>query len=259
MTKLTFSKYSGNGNDFIILDHTSELTPEKVQRLCHRQFGIGADGVVTVGPSTQADAKMRIFNADGGEAEMCGNGLRCLATYIDDKATAKKDAYLIETMNAVYKVIRKGAAFAIEMSEIKDKNLYDLSGFKDFAQSFYINTGVPHLVFLTNEALKVDIKKQGAYYRYHSMFPRGTNVTFVEVQDRDSQTAYARTYERGVEDETFSCGTGLTATALALNHWFGWKGDVRLKTKGGNQFVSISDKILYSGEVIRAFQGEVTL
>lgn len=259
MTKLSFAKYSGNGNDFIILDHTDFLSPEKVQRLCHRQLGIGADGIVTISPSTKADAKMRIFNADGGEAEMCGNGLRCLVTYLDDMAKDKKDSYTIETMNALYKVNRKGPAFAIEMSEIKDKNIYDLSVFKDFSQSFYINTGVPHLVFLTNEAAKVDIKKQGAFYRYHSLFPKGTNVTFVEVLDRDSQSAYARTYERGVEDETFSCGTGLTATALALNHWFGWKGDVHLKTKGGNQVVSISAKILYSGEVIRAFQGEVTL
>jgi diaminopimelate epimerase len=257
MTKLSFAKYSGNGNDFIILDHTEKLTSDTVQRLCHRQFGIGADGVVTVGTSAKADAKMRIFNADGGEAEMCGNGLRCLVTYLDDTVAQKKDAYTIETINALYKVIRKGLAFAIEMSEIKDKNLYNLSVFKDYPQSFYVNTGVPHLIFLTSEAQKVDIKKEGAYYRYHSMFPKGTNVTFVEVLDRDSQKAYARTYERGVEDETFSCGTGLTATALALNHWFGWKGDILLKTKGGNQMVSINDTVLYSGEVIRAFQGEV--
>ncbi len=259
MTKLSFAKYSGNGNDFIILSHSELLTPQKVQLLCHRHFGIGADGIISAAPSSKADAKMRIFNADGEEAEMCGNGLRCLVTYLDDVATQKKDSYTIETMNALYKVNRKGSAFAVEMSEVKDKNIYDLSSFKDFSQAFYINTGVPHLVFLTNEASKLDVKKQGSFYRYHSMFPKGTNVTFVEVLDRHSQTAYGRTYERGVEDETFSCGTGLTATALALNYWFGWKGDVHLKTKGGNQVVSLTDKIVYSGEVIRAFQGEVNL
>lgn len=259
MSKLSFVKYSGNGNDFLIFEESPLLTSQTIQRLCHRQLGIGADGIITVGPSSKADVRMRIFNADGGEAEMCGNGLRCLATYWDDTVSVKKDSYSIETMNAVYPVLRHGQGFAIEMTEIKDMNLPDLSSFKDFSQSFYINTGVPHLVFLSEDVKKIDIKKTGAYYRYHSLFPKGTNVTFVEVLDRDSQKAYARTYERGVEDETFSCGTGLTATALALSHWFGWKGSVQLLTKGGQQTVALGQKIYYSGEVIRVFKGEVNL
>lgn len=232
---------------------------EVISHLCNRHFGIGADGILTLGPSDKADGKMRIFNADGGEAEMCGNGLRCLATHLDHISSPKKDAYLIETMNAIYPVMRKGKSFALEMSEIKDKNLHDLSSFKDYIQSFYINTGVPHLIFLTQDVKKIDIKKVGAYYRYHSTFPKGTNVTFVEVLDNDSHSAYARTYERGVEDETHSCGTGLTATALALNHWFQWQGDIQLQTKGGNQTVTVTDKVYYSGEVTFCFQGEVQL
>jgi diaminopimelate epimerase len=259
MSKLSFVKYSGNGNDFLIFEESALLTPQAIQRLCHRQLGIGADGILTVCSSSKADVKMRIFNADGGEAEMCGNGLRCLATYWHDTVSEKKNSYTIETMNAVYPVLRKGESFAIEMTELKDKNLPNLAGFKDFSQSFYINTGVPHLVFLSEDVKKIDIKKTGAYYRYHSLFPKGTNVTFVEVLDRDSQKAYARTYERGVEDETFSCGTGLTATALALAHWFGWKEDVQLFTKGGEQKVSLGEKIYYSGEVLRVFKGEVNL
>lgn len=259
MTTLNFSKYSGNGNDFIILEENPALTKEAVIKLCHRHFGVGADGVITIGKSEKADARMRIYNADGGEAEMCGNGLRCLVTYLDDHSKEKKDSYVIETMNALYPVVRKGKSFALEMSEIKDKNLHDLSGFKDYVQSFYINTGVPHLVFLTADVKHIDIKKAGSYYRYHSLFPKGTNVTFVEVRDTDTKTAFARTYERGVEDETFSCGTGLTATALALNHWFKWQGDINLKTKGGNQVVSIGEKVFYSGEVNACFQGVVEL
>jgi diaminopimelate epimerase len=162
-------------------------------------------------------------------------------------------------MNAVYPVIRQGNNFALEMSEIKDQNRYDLSLFKDYLKSFYVNTGVPHLVFLTDSAGSIDIKKVGAFYRYHPLFPNGTNVSFVEITEEQSQSAYARTYERGVEDETFSCGTGLTATALALHHWFGWNGDIQLKTKGGNQLVSIGEKVFYSGEVIFCFKGEVGL
>lgn len=254
-----FEKYSGNGNDFIITSENPLLDNEKIVKLCHRNFGIGADGVITIGPSEKADARMRIFNADGGEAEMCGNGLRCVVTYLDKTWEKKKDSYLIETMNSVYTVNRKGGTFAVEMTEIKDQNIHDLSIFKDFINSFYINTGVPHLVLLANDVKRIDIKIKGAFYRFHSLFPKGTNVTFVEVLDMDSRRAYARTYERGVEDETLSCGTGLTATALALSHWFQWKGDITLLTKGGEQVVSIGDKVLYSGEVTFCFKGEVEL
>jgi diaminopimelate epimerase len=259
MKTYSFVKYSGNGNDFIIVEEAWEPRPEEITHLCHRHFGIGGDGVILLGKSEKADARMRIFNADGSEAEMCGNGLRCLATYFDHIQSTKKESYLIETMNAIYPVFRKGQSFALEMSEIKDKNLHDLSSFKDFSGSFYINTGVPHLVFLANEVAKIDVKKVGAYYRYHSLFPKGANVTFVEVIDRDGQKAYARTYERGVEDETYSCGTGLTATALALSHWLNWSGDVHLQTKGGHQLVTLGEKVLYSGEVFKCFHGEVDL
>jgi diaminopimelate epimerase len=259
MITTSFVKYSGNGNDFIIMSDQVKLSKEIVIQLCHRNFGIGADGVITLGTSEKADARMRIYNADGGEAEMCGNGLRCLATYFDTLCSPRKDTYLIETMNSVYPVIRKGKSFALEMSEIKDKNLYDLSSFKDYTNSFYINTGVPHLVFLTEDVKSLDVKKLGAYYRHHSMFPKGTNVTFVEVNDTDTKKAYARTYERGVENETYSCGTGLAATALALNHWLKWDGDVQLHTKGGQQVVSVGEKIFYSGEVSESFKGEVKL
>jgi diaminopimelate epimerase len=259
MSTTKFVKYSGNGNDFIILSDETKLSPQAIEKLCDRNFGIGADGVITLGKSTKGDAQMRIYNADGGEAEMCGNGVRCLATYLDSISPTKKDTYLIETMNAVYPIMRKGKTFALEMTEIKDKNLHDLSIFHDYQKSFFINTGVPHLVFLTNDAKRIEIKLQGPKYRFHPMFPKGTNVTFVQVLDEKTQTAYARTYERGVEDETFSCGTGLTATALALSEWLGWKGEINLKTKGGSQVVSLTDKVLYSGEVFECFKGEVEL
>ncbi len=259
MSKVSFVKYSGNGNDFIIFREGLTLNPELIVRLCHRHFGIGADGVMILGTSTKADARMRIFNADGSEAEMCGNGLRCLATYFDYTRTDKKDSYLIETMHAVYPVFRKGQSFALEMSEIKEKNLFDLSEFKTYPKSFYINTGVPHLVFLVQDVKSIDVKKEGSFYRFHPLFPKGTNVTFVEIKNEHSKSAYARTYERGVEDETYSCGTGLTATALALSYWLGWSADLKLHTKGGDHVVSLGEKVFYSGEVVRCFEGEVEL
>ena len=259
MKKLHFHKYSGNGNDFIILDHPKlDLNEEIIKKMCDRHFGVGADGILLLSSHEGADGRMQIFNADGSEAEMCGNGIRCLVTYLDDKIHHAKNDYRIKTMNGSYDVTKKDGAFAVEMSELKDKNLYDLSGFTEYNKAFYINTGVPHLVFLTHEALRIDIKSRAPQYRFHKMFPKGTNVSFVQILD-GHQTAYVRTYERGVEDETFSCGTGLTACGMAFNHWYGWSGTITLKTLGGTQKISIEDKVRYSGEVKFCFEGEFSL
>lgn len=255
---LSFTKVSGNGNDFIILNGPVSLSAQEVQKMCDRHFGIGADGILLLTDEPGYDGRMQIINADGGEAEMCGNGIRCITTYLDAKSPVKKDMYKIKTMNGAYEVRRTGNTFAVEMSEIKDKNIYDLSPFNEFKRSFYINTGVPHLVFEVHEAKRIDIRSRAPQYRFHKMFPNGTNVSFLQVLE-GHQTAYVRTYERGVEDETFSCGTGLTACGMALNHWYGWKGDITLKTLGGTQHITIADKVFYSGEVKFCFQGEFTL
>lgn len=255
--KILFKKYSGNGNDFIILDDPKyEVTSELVQRLCSRAFGVGADGVLILGPGNGLDGKMRILNADGGEAEMCANGLRSLVTYLDSKQDLKKETYKIQTMNAVYEVSLREGRFAIEMAEIRDANLYDLSSFTEFRKAFYINTGVPHLVLLTDDVKTINIKERGAFYRHHSIFPRGTNVNFVEILDNSKQELLVRSYERGVEDETYSCGTGLVASALALHDWNKWEGEVKMLTKGGEQYVHLGNKVYYSGEVKFCFEGE---
>lgn len=253
-----FKKYSGNGNDFLILESPSSPAPDLIKSMCHRQFGVGADGMLLVSQEDGFDARMQIFNADGGEAEMCGNGLRCLVTYLDDKDPDKKDVYKIKTMNGAYEVVRRNGVFAVEMSEIKDQGLYDLTLFNEFKRAFYINTGVPHLIFEVHEAKRIDIKSRAPQYRFHRMFPQGTNVSFLEVLPGE-QVAYVRTYERGVEDETFSCGTGLTACGLALNHWYQWQGKITLKTLGGTQFIELGEKVFYSGEVKFCFEGEYPL
>ena len=255
-TKIKFHKYSGNGNDFIILNRPEiPLTADLISAMCSRHFGVGADGILVLSSAENADGRMQIYNSDGGEAEMCGNGIRCLVTYLDDQNKERKNTYRIKTMNGVYEITKKDGAFAVEMSEIKDKNAFDLSSFNEYKRSFFVNTGVPHLVFEVHEAKRIDIKSRAPQYRFHKMFPNGTNVSFLQVLE-GHQTAYVRTYERGVEDETFSCGTGLTASGLALNHWYGWTGDITLKTLGGSQHISVADKIHYSGEVKFCFEGE---
>lgn len=256
MSKLiSFHKYSGNGNDFIILRNPPlEMTSTFVAAICDRHFGVGADGVLILSDTPTADGRMQIFNSDGGEAEMCGNGLRCLVTYMDERNDRPKDAYKIKTMNATYEVIKQNGKFAVEMSELKEKNLFDLSSFNDFKRAFYINTGVPHLVFEVHDVKRIDIKTRSPQYRFHKMFPNGTNVNYLQILD-GHQNAYVRTYERGVEDETLSCGTGLTACGIALNHWYGWSKNINLQTRGGLQHVFMGDKIFYSGEVKFCFEG----
>ena len=160
-------------------------------------------------------------------------------------------------MNGLYEVSRKNGEFAVEMSEIKDKNIYDLSSFNEYKRTFFVNTGVPHLIFEVHEAKRIDIKSRAPQYRFHKMFPNGTNVSFLQVLG--DKRAYVRTYERGVEDETYSCGTGLTACGIALNNWYGWSGDMTLETLGGTQHIQVTDKVYYSGEVKFCFEGEYSL
>jgi diaminopimelate epimerase len=255
--KIKFHKYSGNGNDFIIVKGPIELNPTVITSMCDRHFGVGADGVLVLSKTEEADGRMQIFNSDGGEAEMCGNGIRCLVTYLDDQNGHTKDTYRIKTMNGLYEVARKDGEFAVEMSEIKDKNIYDLSSFNEYKRTFFVNTGVPHLIFEVHEAKRIDIKSRAPQYRFHKMFPNGTNVSFLQVTG--DKKAYVRTYERGVEDETFSCGTGLTACGIALNNWYGWSGNITLETLGGTQHIQVADKVFYSGEVKFCFEGEYSL
>ncbi|HLT21834.1 MAG TPA: diaminopimelate epimerase [Bacteriovoracaceae bacterium] len=257
MNKTRFYKYSGNGNDFILIKEKDfNWSQEKIEALCHRQFGIGADGVVVVGVAEGADASMRIFNSDGREAEMCGNGLRCLVHFLYDHVE-RKDEYRIKTMKTTFSVEQKKGKFLIEMSVADDINKYDLSLFSDFPQAFFIDTGVPHLCFLVSDAKSIDIKKVAPFYRHHSMFPNGTNVNFIEVIDEENQKAYVRTFERGVEDETFSCGTGVTACAHTLNHFLGWKDDIHIENRGGKHLVEFGEKVKFSGVETFVFQGEV--
>lgn len=256
---IPFWKYSANGNDFLIIEEvaSSHLDSEDIIKICKRHFGVGADGILLLGKAPDVDGTMRIFNADGGEAEMCGNGLRCLGTHLDRKSSVKKDFYRIRTLQHTYDVRKIHGKMAVAMSEKRDVNSVDLSAFKDFEKKFFVNTGVPHLVLLHENVRSLNLKETAPFYRHHALFPRGTNVNFVEVTG--DKKAYVRTFERGVEDETHSCGTGLTATAHALSHWFGWDREITLNTLGGTQSVTLGEETLYSGEVTLSFTGTVSL
>lgn len=216
--RLKFAKFVGCGNDFVLIDNRSGLFPFNLpnvfSKLCHRQFGIGADGVILLESSLNADCRMRIFNPDNSEAEMCGNGLRCFVKWIETIGY-KKNSYLIDTMHRQINASIQGASVYAEMGLPKDVKWNIPIKFLDREViGHYLNTGVPHVVIFVENVDEIDINTWGAAVRSHSFWgAQGTNVNFVQCISKHK--IKIRTYERGVEAETLACGTGATASALA--------------------------------------------
>ena len=214
---LRFTKMNGAGNDFILFDNRSgdiDLDRNQIARLCDRHLGIGADGILLLlNPTNHADFRMRYFNADGGEAEMCGNGARCFARFAN-KVGEQKGKISFETPAGVISSELKGDLVTLRMTEPTDLRLkIDLPVASENKTVHFINSGVPHVVIPVPKIDEADVRREGAAIRYHKMFsPNGTNVNFIEK--RGPNKIAIRTYERGVEDETLACGTGIVASAL---------------------------------------------
>lgn len=214
MKEILFTKMSGAGNDFIVVESPRGIKVKTLGRsACHRTDGIGADGLIVVGPSSKADYRMRIINADGSEAEMCGNGARCAAAYIFKNKTSR-NAIALETLAGIIHAKKVGKLICVGLSNPKDytKNIAVSVNNRTLHLQF-INTGVPHAVCFVNGLEKIDVNAIGRIIRYHKRFaPKGTNVNFVEQKSAD--LINIRTYERGVESETRACGTGSVASAI---------------------------------------------
>lgn len=217
MKTLHFTKISGAGNDFLVLEdpklkrlNLKKLTP----KACDRTNGVGADGLLILGKSKTSDYKMRIINADGSEAEMCGNGVRCLASYIVRTHKEKKKIFSIETAAGEILVSVQGETALARLSDPADyRPDIDLNIEERTLHVQYIDTGVPHTIVFVDALKAVDVDTIGRTIRAHRHFkPRGTNVNFVEQFGPD--LIHARTYERGVEGETKACGTGSVASAI---------------------------------------------
>jgi len=233
---------SGTGNDFLMLDNRNGLLKEGeavalAKVACVRRISAGADGVILIEKSSKAghDFRMRIFNADGSEAEMCGNGSRCIAVFAKQIGAAG-DTQKIETLaGSLNAVVAKDLLSAkVQLSQpsaLEVKKNVDVLG--QAVDIHFINTGVPHAVMFVPDVSKVDVKKTGACVRYHEVFkPKGTNANFVQLMG--DNTIKVRTYERGVEDETFACGTGSTAAAIIAGFVHGYKSPVKVLTSGGS-------------------------
>ena len=234
---LKFTKMNGAGNDFVVLDNLDsrlQLASGEIAHLCDRHRGVGADGVLIVEPPTNgADFRMRYYNADGGEAEMCGNGARCFARFAS-RITGKDGLISFETPAGIIRAACEGENVKLEMSEPHDLILHRQIPLSAGTLTVHsVNTGVPHAVVIVNDVAKVDVPALGRTLRYHADFaPKGTNVNFVQVID--AQTAIVRTYERGVEDETLACGTGVVAVALILNATQDAPSPVSIQVRGGD-------------------------
>jgi len=217
--KIQFAKLVASGNDFVLLDlrrHGGSLDLKNTaKKICHRKLGIGADGLLVLEKSKKADVKMRIFNADGSEAEMCGNGARCVVYFLANAAARKiKGKVRVDTKAGVLKAESFGSRVKINMTNPKSaRQDLKISLSRHQLKLNFINTGVPHAVILCEDIEKINVYSLGRLIRFHKRFkPAGANVNFVEPVGLNR--IKIRTYERGVEEETLACGTGSVAGAI---------------------------------------------
>ena len=260
--KINFQKYQGTGNDFVIMDNRSKdhssLTASHIRHICDRRFGVGCDGLMLLNEKEGYDFEMKYYNADGRESSMCGNGGRCLVKF----------AYELGIHKNVYHFL---AADGLHEAEIDTDGtvslkMQDVNHVSKFHGDFLLNTGSPHYIKMVNDVMNVDVFKKGRDVRYSKEFEQdGVNVNFVEQLPEDDKIL-VRTYERGVEDETWSCGTGVTAAALICYHNENGFNDVEVKTLGGTltvEFDRVDDNhytnIWLSGPAEKIFEGIIEL
>jgi diaminopimelate epimerase len=258
---IQFNKYQGTGNDFIILDNRkheySTLRSDQIRRLCDRRFGIGADGLMMLSEKAGYDFEMRYFNSDGMEGSMCGNGGRCMIKFAYQLGIHRND-YKFWAVDSDYQAeIDTDGIVSLKMKNV-DKVIKKHG-------DFILNTGSPHYVKLVNDVMEEDVYKKGRDIRYSKDFEEeGINVNFAEQAGENE--IIVRTYERGVEDETYSCGTGVTASALVCYHNENGFNEVQVKTLGGTltvEFDRFDDdrytNIWLSGPAEKVFDGKVEL
>ena len=235
---LRFTKMNGAGNDFIMIDNRVgdlQLAAEQIARICDRHRGVGADGVLVLErPRNGADFRMRYYNADGGEAEMCGNGARCFARYASQLA-GPVEKLSFETPAGVIGANLEGELVCLQMSEPKDLRLGIKIPLPDRTlDGHFVNSGVPHVVIPVEDLESVDIRGIGSAVRFHELFaPKGANVNF--LSRRGDRQISIRTYERGVENETLACGTGVVASALVFAAIERVDGPIGVLVRGGNE------------------------
>jgi len=256
--KFKFYKYQGTGNDFIIIDNRQnniDLSEKQIHFICDRRFGIGADGLMLLNKHKELDFSMKYFNSDGKESTMCGNGGRCLVEFSRKLGIIKNETKFQAIDGEHMAIINKDNTISLRMNDVLNVNLVN--------SNYYLNTGSPHYVTFKENIDKIDVYNRGREIRYSAEFePDGTNVNFVEFEN---DKIFVRTYERGVEDETLSCGTGVTASAISASiHTKSDKNSYDILTKGGKLKVSFRKiaknkftDIWLTGPANLVFEGEI--
>lgn len=259
--QIQFYKYQGTGNDFVMIDNRSNFFPKDnvklVARLCDRRFGIGADGLILLENDEATDFRMVYYNSDGNPSSMCGNGGRCLVAFAKERNVINNSCTFIATDGLHHATIKADGLVSLQMIDVSEVKISP-----DYA---FLNTGSPHHVQLVEDLENYNIKENGAAIRYGQLYgAAGSNVNF--VHQINENTFALRTYERGVEDETLSCGTGATAAAIAMNVIGKTNAtSIKLNVEGGKLEVSfdkVDDEytnVFLIGPAEFVFKGEIEI
>lgn len=259
--KLTFYKYHGTGNDFIIVDNRNSLIDENSNslflKLCHRKFGIGADGLILIQNHEKYDFEMLYYNADGAKGSMCGNGARCTVAFLHSQNIIGSTTTFFAA-DGIHNASIHNNIVSLRMSDVDNIEVHE-----DFV---FLNNGSPHYMKFVDNIHLVDVNNEGKAIRNNDRFKKeGTNVNFVQCFPN---ALFVRTYERGVENETLSCGTGVTASAIAAvaKKLVGDKSPYKIKTLGGELTVHLKQRaekkftdIYLEGTATFVFKGEIEL
>ena len=256
--ELTFYKYQGTGNDFVMVDNRDEIFSKNdtklISHLCDRRFGVGGDGLILLENDDATDFRMVYFNSDGNESSMCGNGGRCIVAFAKQLGMIEEEAEFVAVDGRHHATIDENNVVSLQMKDVNTITVYE--------NYVFLDTGSPHHVELVDDLENMDVKKVGANIRYSGLYEHGSNVNFVSPNGTDKFSV--RTYERGVEDETLSCGTGVTAVALAMKLLGHTDADtVLLETPGGELSVSFVQQgkqfsdIFLTGPATFVFKGAI--
>ncbi|MFA6128500.1 MAG: diaminopimelate epimerase [Bacteroidales bacterium] len=271
MNHTHFQKWQGAGNDFIIIDNRNQqvkdLNPQNIKKLCDRHFGIGADGLMLIGPSVDFDFEMVYYNSDGLPAEMCGNGGRCITAMAYELGIFTHKTIFLATDGLHEAQVVCEGLIRLQMADVLDIKSIEIAQAYPWltGKSAFLNTGVPHLVVVVSDLDSIDVDAAGRALRNLDQFsPAGTNVNFVKIE---GQTLFVRTYERGVEGETLACGTGNVAAAIATEWIFNYGlSEYNTVALGGKLKVSFNHAgeqrftdVWLEGPAVRVFEGTVEI
>ncbi len=266
MKAIEFYKISGSGNDFIIMDNRDssiELSPAKIQKICERKTGVGADGLILLNKSLKYDFEMQYFNNDGFGADMCGNGGRCIVLFAKMNGIVNGNETIFSSRNGLHKAYIKNnntIKLQIERPQFFKRNMTIKISEQKFTGDF-LNTGVPHFVTILSDIENIDVINIGREIRNNPVFgEQGTNVNFISKQ---GDLILIRTYERGIEDETLACGTGSVAAAISASLNMNITSPIKIKTVSGEilniEFDKNFDKVYLEGKVSPIYKGQLLL